>query len=43
MKPWMRGLFAAMLCMVFVGTLAAADDLTVRTYRSFPDRGFGIV
>jgi hypothetical protein len=35
----MRGLFAAMLCMVFVGTLAAADDLTVRKYRSFPDRG----
>lgn len=39
MKTWMSGLFAAMLWTVFVGTLAAADDLTVRKYRSFPDRG----
>ena len=40
MKTWMRVLCTAGLCAVLIGTVAsAAENLTVRTYRSFPDRG----
>jgi hypothetical protein len=40
MKTWRRVLCTAGLGAVLIGTVAAAaEDLTVRTYRGFPDRG----
>jgi hypothetical protein len=39
MTTMCRGLMAVVLWTVFVGGIAAAEDLTVRKYRSFPDRG----